>query len=62
MGLARRNSLKMWLHQELQVYKASYDLLKNVFSRKNEIPTNTNEPSAEQCGRFPEAGIHQTCK
>jgi hypothetical protein len=21
-----------------------------------------NEPSAEQCGRFPEAGIHQTFK
>jgi hypothetical protein len=21
-----------------------------------------NEPSAEQCGQFPEAGIHQTCK
>jgi len=21
-----------------------------------------NEPAAEQCGRFPEASIHQTCK
>jgi hypothetical protein len=21
-----------------------------------------NVPSAAQCGRFPEAGIHQTCK
>jgi hypothetical protein len=24
--------------------------------------TAANEPSAEQCGRFPEGGIHQTCK
>ena len=27
-----------------------------------EIKSAHNEPSAEQCGRFPEAGIHQTCK
>jgi len=34
--------------------------LKEVVEKLNK--TVPNEPAAEQCGRFPKAGIHQTCK
>jgi len=29
---------------------------------KCKLNTAGNMPAAEQCGRFPEASIHQTCK
>ena len=45
-------------------YATHYVSIYEINQKRNLTQTSlaTNEPSAEQCGRFPEAGIHQTCK
>ena len=55
------NKFLVWLNKENHpgTLGLPRDRIKEIENKKKS--TSHNEPSAEQCGRFPEAGLHQAC-
>jgi hypothetical protein len=45
-----------------RLFKENNENLFNILKTIYKYEPAPNEPAAEQCGRFPEAGCHQTCK